>query len=93
MEIGLLVLISAVVGGGGLGAIARAWSFHSRLYSLEDRLSLAEGILNREVKTRAAQERWKKPSKDEELVALALKEEKKPAPAFWWQKYATGAKG
>jgi hypothetical protein len=84
MELGIVLLITCIVAGGIAGALLRTWSIHSRLYSLSDRLNIVEGILQREVKTRAATERWKRPSRDEEAVSAALLN---PPPAQhvpWW---------
>lgn len=87
MEFGLVLLISSVLAGGVIGALVRTWSIHARLYSLEDRVNVVEGIVTREVKTRAATERWKKPSKDEELLLNAMNapvRDNRP----WWVKAA-----
>lgn len=68
MDLALVVLIAAALGGGVIGALVRAWSIHSRLYALEDRLLVVEGVSQREVKIRAATERWKKSDKDDALL-------------------------
>lgn len=85
MEYGILFLAASVVAGGVLGAVIRAWSVSVALKSFEFRCSLLEGILQREVKTRAANTRWNKPDPQEELIAaaLAVKENAKAVP--WWQ--------
>ncbi len=87
MELATYLLIAAAVAAGVVGAVARVWSIHSRLYSLEDRLSLVEGILTREVKVRAATERWKRPSRDEERIAEALANLPPPPTQKknWWE--------
>lgn len=85
MEYGLLLLVACGVGGGVLGALLRTWAILSQLHALEDRLSIVEGIQTREVKTRAAVERWKKPSADELAVVNALQQAppQKSAVPFW----------
>lgn len=87
MDFALLLSVSAVVGGGVLGALVRAWSIHSRLYSLEDRVNVAEGILTREVKTRAATERWSKPTKNEQsiLEAMVIQPAGQIKKPKWWE--------
>jgi len=86
MEIAYFLLISAMVAAGVVGAVARTWTIHSRLYSLEDRVGLIEGIVQREVKVRAAQERWKRPAKDEERLVEALSALPPPTPPRnWWE--------
>lgn len=86
MEYGLLALIAAVIAGGVSGALLRVWSIASRLYSQETRLSVLEGVSSREVKIRAANERWKKPSAAEDAVLAALANPPAPSsPANWWQ--------
>lgn len=85
MELGLLLISAAVIAGGFLGAIVRAWSLSSRLYSAEDRLALLEGIQQREVKIRATDARWRKPHKDEALVEAALAAPPPKQHKLWWQ--------
>lgn len=95
MNVEFLVLPLISLALGALGSIAATWSIHARLYSLEDRQSVVEGTLQREVKSRAASERWKKASVEEELISNVLLtqkplENKKPK---WWntvQKRANG---
>jgi hypothetical protein len=77
MDYGFILLLVSCVAVGVVSAIVRTWSIHSRTYSLEDRLSVLEGIQSREVKIRASDARWKKPSVDEQLVQAALLQ---PAP-------------
>ena len=87
MEYGLLVVISAVIAGGVVGAMLRMWSVASRLYSLENRVNLVEGITTREVKIRASAERWKKPTADEAELASRLlhpQEPKATSSHAWW---------
>lgn len=83
MDIGILLLISGCVAVGVVAAVLKTWMLHRRTYSLEDRMALLEGILQREVKTRAAQARWQKPDKDEALLAAM---QAQPArPRNWWE--------
>lgn len=86
MEYALYLVIASVVAGGVGGALLRTWSIHSRLYSLETRTAVLEGITTREVKIRAATDRWKKPSKDEEALVAALAAPPPPERKVpWWQ--------
>lgn len=86
METALFVAIALCIAAGVTGALIRSWSILSRLYSLEDRVAVLEGTVTREVKVRAASERWKKPSKDEAAIVAAL--EAPPVPKVqkeWWE--------
>jgi len=87
MEYALSLVIIAAVAAGIAGALARTWTLHSRLYSLEDRVSVLEGVTNREVKIRAANSRWKPPTKDELTIeaALAAKASQELRPKNWWE--------
>jgi len=88
MELALILTIAAIVTGAVVGALIRAWSIHSRLYSLEDRIVQLEGVTTREVKIRASGERWKRSTKDEEAMAQLLQAGKtEPAkPHYnWWE--------
>lgn len=86
MELGLWLLIACVVAGGVAGALLRTWSILSRVYSLETRTAVLEGISAREVKIRAANDRWKRPSKDEEVLVAALATPPPPERKVpWWQ--------
>lgn len=67
-DFALLLVVVSCIAVGVTSAVVRTWSLHRRTYSLEDRVAVLEGTLTREVKTRAAQERWKKPDKDLELL-------------------------
>ena len=79
-----ILLIVACIAVGVTSAVVRTWTLHSRTYSLEDRVAVIEGNLTREVKTRAAQERWKKPDKDLELLQQAqLTPQRK---MNWWER-------
>lgn len=80
------LLIVSSVAAGVTSAVVTTWSLRARAFSIEDRLAVVEGTLQREVKTRAGQERWKKSNKDEEL-ARELLANKNPAPVQrnWWE--------
>lgn len=84
-ELGILLATAVGLGAGTIGGVIRGWSLLSRLYSLEDRLTVVEGTLLREVKTRAANSRFQRPDKevmavDEKVLALQAP---KPAAPFW----------
>lgn len=90
MYAAILLLLAAAAGAGFLGAFLRSWSFHSRLYALENALAVVEGTLQREVKARAAGERWKKKDLLDETIEAAVIDQglaEKRKPQFWWQKY------
>jgi len=55
-----------------LTTLALNWKLHTSLYSLDDRTSLLEGIVQREVKTRAANERWQKVRAGDAAIEQAL---------------------
>lgn len=84
MDYALLLVFTAAIAVGVVSAVVRTWSLHRRVYTLEDRLEVLEGIQTREVKTRAAQERWKKPDKDTELLA-ALTNGGSGRKKNWWE--------
>lgn len=63
-----ILLVVACVAVGGVAAVVRTWSLHARLYSLEDRMAVVEGVTQREVKIRAAQSRRPTGQKDEEML-------------------------
>lgn len=87
MESAVLLVIVGAVAAGVVAAVVTTWSLRARLYSLEDRTAIVEGILQREVKVRAAAERWKRPSPTEEAAAL-LKQSDAPQQQRkmnWWE--------
>jgi hypothetical protein len=81
----LILLLTCCMAAGVVGGVVHTWSLRARTYSLEDRVAIVEGTLSREVKTRAGQERWRKPTKDEEAVALALANPPQPQAKNWWE--------
>lgn len=81
-----ILLIVACVAAGVTGAVLRTWSLHSRLYSLEDRMAVVEGVTQREVKIRAGQARQARPDKDAALLeALKPTGVAPPRKANWWE--------
>jgi hypothetical protein len=85
LEPAVLLLIVASVAAGVVGAIVTTWSLRATIYSLEDRISVVEGITQREVKIRAGQARQMKTPKDEELL-----KDLRAAPVSrqpnWWER-------
>ena len=74
MDYALIILVVACIAVGAVAAVVRTWSLHARLYSLEDRVAVNEGITTREVKIRAAESRGKnRPSDDALFQSLAGK--------------------
>jgi len=88
MEISILVLIVAVVAGGVLGGVLRGWSLLATQYALSERVSLLEGSLLREVKSRAAKERWSRTAQDvagiDDAVLAAAAKKPEPPLQQWW---------
>lgn len=68
MDYVVLLVFTGALAVGVVGAVVRTWSLHSRLYSLEDRVGVLEGVQTREVKIRAAQSRQPKNNADDALV-------------------------
>lgn len=85
MELAAYLVVALCVGAAVAGAVARTWSLHSRLYSLEDRVGVIEGTVQREVKIRAAQERWSKPPKNDTLFAQAPVDISPVKKGPWWK--------
>lgn len=86
MEYAYILVIVAAIAVGVVSAVVRTWAIHSRLYSLEDRVNVVEGVQSREVKIRAAETRWKKPSADEAAITAALATPPpQPAKTPWWK--------
>lgn len=86
MEYAVLLTIVGAVAVGVVAAVARTWSLHSRLYSLEDRLAVLESVQQREVKIRASAERWNKPKAEDLAIAAALQAQPAPAQKLPWYK-------
>jgi hypothetical protein len=87
MDYATILLLVAAVAVGVVSAVVRTWAIHARLYSLEDRLSVVEGVTTREVKIRAAQSRPPRYDRDEaalkELSNLRPESAKYTGP--WWK--------
>lgn len=86
MDAAFFLLLASTVAIAVTSSIVTTWSLRARLYALEDRTNVMEGTMTREVKIRAAQERWgKKPSKEEERIAAALENPQPVLAVPWWQ--------
>lgn len=101
LETSVVVLIAAVIGGGVLGAVIRAWSIQASLASFQSRLQVAEtnvedlrANLLTEIKRRAGEARQaQRRTKDQDQQELAkMLEDQKGAPAgpgaqeaWWWR--------
>lgn len=53
VECGIILLISAIIAGGTLGALVRGWGLVARILRLERDFLDMDGTLKREVKIRA----------------------------------------
>lgn len=82
----VVLLIVACVAAGVVAGVVHTWSLRARVYSLEDRVDRMEGNLSREVKARAGQERWKKPDKDEALLAAMRTAQPQNRMLNWWER-------
>jgi hypothetical protein len=80
---GLIVLVTCCIAAGVVSAVVHTWALRAHAYSLEDRVSILEGTVSREVKVRAAQERWKKPDRDAELIANLQPQQPAKKLNFW----------
>ena len=85
MEIATILLLVACVAAGVAGAVGSTWNLRTKTYSLEHRLTLVEGILQREVKVRAATERWKPSNRSDELLKVTQDLVAQTKPKMWWQ--------
>lgn len=82
----VVVLISACIAAGVVAGVVHTWSLRASHYSLESRVAVVEGVLQREVKARAGQERWKKADKTETLFSeLAHAGPPKPTQPWWFK--------
>lgn len=82
----LILLFIGCLAAGVVAGVVHTWSLRARTYSLEDRVDRMEGNLSREVKARAGQERWKKPDKDEALLAAMKQPPPQGRMLNWWEK-------
>lgn len=84
--VAVTLLIVACIAAGVTGAVINTWALRSRLYSVEDQVAVMQGTLQREVKTRAGQERWKKPDKDAELLKQMATTTAPARMLNWWER-------
>jgi len=86
MEVATILLVLACIAVGVVSAVVTTWSLRARLYSLEDRVGIIEGVTQREVKIRAAQSRSPKSTSDnialEQLKLLGNQPAAYQGP--WW---------
>jgi len=82
MDVAILVLIAAVIGGGVTGALLTTWSMHRRLFRLEYLVYDQEKIILKEQKRRAAEVRWAPGNLDKQLEELMRLQGKKPDEPF-----------
>lgn len=85
MDYVVLLIVTGCVAVGVTAAVVRTWNLHARLYSLEDRINTLEGIQTREVKIRAAQERWSRQPKEDALFAQIATATAEPKKGPWWK--------
>lgn len=91
VEIGyfaLFLLFSGCVTAGVVAGVVHTWSLRAVTYSLSARVDVVEGILSREVKARAGQERWKKPALTAAALQAELESISPSAPVRtknWWE--------
>lgn len=69
MDFAFILVLVGSVALAVTAVVVRTWSLHQRIYSLEDRVGVIEGVQTREVKIRAAQSRTPKIQADEALLA------------------------
>ena len=84
MDYAYLLIFTGAISVGVVAAVVKTWSFHTRLYSLEDRVSVVEGVQTREVKIRAAQSRSPKAENDQALLA-SMQSVQTPKKRNWWE--------
>jgi len=86
MEVATILLVLASIAVGVVSAVITTWSLRARLYSLEDRTSILEGVTQREVKIRAAQSRPSSLARDEVALRQLSELVQKPAEyrGPWW---------
>lgn len=85
MDYAIILLILSCVAVGVAGAVARTWGLHRRLYALEDRCTLLEGIQQREVKVRAAATRWQKTDQSEAMLKELVAAQPASRKLNWWE--------
>jgi hypothetical protein len=72
MDTALYMVLSVGFAVSLLTCLALNWKIHTQLYSAQDRLSVLEGIVTREVKIRASNERWNKVRQSDSAIEAAL---------------------
>lgn len=87
MELGLAILIAGIVAGGVLGAVIRAWSWHTKLYSLERRVKLMEEHKLSDMQREKSEKRWKQ---RDLLAEIESQKNSQPVTAGaqskpWWE--------
>src|SRR2546425_12659128 len=92
MDVAILVLIAAVIGGGVTGALLTTWSMHRRLFRLEYLVYDQERVLLKETKRRAAETRWGGANPDRQILDL-LEKQKRPAEDRLANEYLDGLPG
>lgn len=86
MDYAFLLVFTSAIALGVVSAVVRTWSLHRRVYSLEDRLGVLEGVQQREVKIRAAQARAPKGQADEDLFKAMQHTPTQGRKLNWWEK-------
>jgi hypothetical protein len=84
----LFLLVSGCITAGVVAGVVHTWSLRAVTYSLSTRVDVVEGILSREVKARAGQERWKKPAATAAALQAELESITPPTPSRqknWWE--------
>lgn len=71
MDCALILLITAIIAGGVLGALFRGWGVLVRLYRLESGIEDVNKRLVSEVRKRAVDGRWSKADIQRELATIA----------------------
>ena len=84
VDYAILLVVTAGIAVGVVSSVVRTWALHRRVYSLEDRMGVLEGVQTREVKIRAAQARAPNSQADH-----ALYNQLSSAPPMkkknWWE--------
>jgi hypothetical protein len=84
----LFLLLTGCIAAGVIAGVIHTWSLRAVTYSLSARVDVVEGILSREVKARAGQERWKKPAVSAAQLQAELAAIAPPVaarPVNWWE--------
>jgi hypothetical protein len=84
----LFLLLAGCLSAGVVAGVVHTWSLRAVTYSLSARVDVLEGIVSREVKARAGQERWKKPAATAAALQAELAAIAPPSPVRqpnWWE--------